>query len=109
MTIDWQGGSGVFTLALTPSGRLTTIETCDPSAEDLPASVLTGASAAFSQSVEKGLLYLATDGVCRPHCLPFSLIGVGWASVISPHCVTHLRHRPRFRRRCRFRMWIGRT
>ena len=50
----------MFTLALTPSGRLITVETSESSGDDLPASAVTGIRAAFAKNVAEGLLHLAT-------------------------------------------------
>ena len=50
----------MFTLALTPSGRLITVETSESDGEDLPASAVTGIRAAFAKNVAEGLLHLAT-------------------------------------------------
>jgi non-specific serine/threonine protein kinase len=50
----------VFTLALTPSGRLITVETSESTGEDVPASVVTGIHAAFAKELAEGLLHLAT-------------------------------------------------
>ena len=50
----------MFTLALTPSGRLIAVETSEDNGTDLPVATVASIHAAFAHHVAEGLLHLAT-------------------------------------------------
>ena len=50
----------MLALALTPSGRLITVETSESGGDELPAAVATSVRAAFAKNTAEGLLHLAT-------------------------------------------------